>query len=64
MARDRAREPKKYAVIPGITHYGVYLQARPQATKLAIEWFDREPKDRPPHRIFGRHHFAVVLADR
>src|SRR5262249_10930572 len=26
-AYDLAREPKKYVVLPGITHYGVYLQA-------------------------------------
>ena len=44
LAFDRAREPKKYVVIPGITHYGVYLKARPQATKLAIDWFDEHLK--------------------
>jgi squalene-hopene/tetraprenyl-beta-curcumene cyclase len=44
LAYERAREPKKYVVIPGITHYGIYLQARPQATKLAIEWFDQHLK--------------------
>ena len=32
---------KKYVVIPNITHYGVYTQERPQAIKLAIEWFDQ-----------------------
>jgi uncharacterized protein len=40
LAFDRAREPKKYVVIPGITHYGIYLQAREQAIKLAVGWFD------------------------
>jgi dienelactone hydrolase len=44
LAYDRAREPKKYVVIPGITHYGVYLQARPKATELAIDWFDQHLK--------------------
>jgi predicted acyl esterase len=44
LAFDRAREPKKYVVIPGITHYGVYLQARGKATKLAIEWCDQHLK--------------------
>jgi dienelactone hydrolase len=44
LAYDRAREPKKYVVIPGITHYGIYLQAREQATKLAIGWFDEHLK--------------------
>ena len=41
LAYGRAREPKKYVVIPGISHYGIYREAREQATKLAIEWFDR-----------------------
>jgi dienelactone hydrolase len=44
LAFDRASEPKKYVVIPGITHYGVYLQARGQATKLAIDWFEEHLK--------------------
>ena len=30
--------------IPGISHYGIYGQARPQAQKLAIEWFDEQLK--------------------
>lgn len=41
---DRAREPKKYVVIPGITHYGVYTTARVEATKLEIEWYDQHLK--------------------
>ena len=32
---------KKYVSLPNITHYGVYTQERPQAIKLAIEWFDQ-----------------------
>ena len=40
LAYDRAREPKKYVVIPGIAHYGIYGEARDEANKLAIEWFD------------------------
>lgn len=32
---------KKYVSIPNITHYGVYTQERPQAIRLAIEWFDQ-----------------------
>jgi dienelactone hydrolase len=43
-AYERARGPKKLAVIPNITHYGVYAQARPQAQKLAVEWFDQHLK--------------------
>ncbi|HXF39566.1 MAG TPA: alpha/beta fold hydrolase [Blastocatellia bacterium] len=41
---DRAREPKKYVVIQGITHYGVYTTARVEATKLEIEWYDQHLK--------------------
>lgn len=41
LAYERAAEPKKYVVIPGIAHYGIYGEARDQATGLAIEWFDR-----------------------
>jgi uncharacterized protein len=41
LAYERASEPKKYVVIPGIAHYGIYTDAREQATRLAIEWFDQ-----------------------
>ena len=47
LAYERAREPKKYVVIPGITHYGIYLQAREQANTLAVDWFDEHLKKRP-----------------
>jgi uncharacterized protein len=40
LAYARAGEPKKYIVIPAIAHYGIYGQAREEATRLAIEWFD------------------------
>jgi outer membrane protein assembly factor BamB/dienelactone hydrolase len=43
-AFDRARGPKKLVTIPGITHYGIYGPARPQAQKLAIAWFDEHLK--------------------
>jgi glyoxylase-like metal-dependent hydrolase (beta-lactamase superfamily II)/dienelactone hydrolase len=43
-AYDRTRGPKKLVVIPKITHYGVYTVARPQAQKLAIEWYDQHLK--------------------
>jgi dienelactone hydrolase len=43
-AYERAREPKKYVVLAGITHYGVYTQARARATQLAVEWFDQHLK--------------------
>ena len=32
---------KKYVVIPNITHYGVYMQERGNAIKMAIDWFDQ-----------------------
>lgn len=44
LAFELAAEPKKYVVIPGIAHYGIYGEAREQATRLAIDWFDRHLK--------------------
>lgn len=44
-AHDLAKGPKKLVVIPKITHYGVYLEAREQAQKLAVEWFDKYLKN-------------------
>lgn len=38
-AHERAKGPKKLVVLPGIRHYGVYLEARRKAQELAIEWF-------------------------
>jgi dienelactone hydrolase len=32
---------KKYVVVPGITHYGIYREQRDYAIKLAIDWFDQ-----------------------
>ena len=40
LAYEHANEPKRYVVIPGISHYGVYAEARNQATRLAIDWFN------------------------
>ena len=45
LAYERAPEPKKYVVIPGIAHYGIYGEARDEATRLAIEWFDQHLKN-------------------
>jgi len=45
LAYERAADPKKYVVIPGIAHYGIYSEAREQATRMAIEWFDAHLKD-------------------
>jgi len=39
-AFERAKGPKKLVTIPGISHYGIYGKARPQAQKLAIAWFN------------------------
>jgi hypothetical protein len=41
LAYNRAAEPKRYVVISGIAHYGIYGEARDVATRLAIEWFDQ-----------------------
>lgn len=43
-AHALAKGPKKLVTIPGITHYGIYGEAREQATKLAIAWFDEHLK--------------------
>jgi dienelactone hydrolase len=45
LAYERARGPKKYVVMPGITHYGIYTTARDQAIKIEIEWFDQHLKN-------------------
>lgn len=31
---------KKLVTVPGIKHYGIYREARQQAQRMAIEWFD------------------------
>jgi pimeloyl-ACP methyl ester carboxylesterase len=40
-AHARVKGPKNLVTIPGITHYGIYFEARDRAEKLALEWFDR-----------------------
>lgn len=40
-AYQQARGPKNLVTIPGITHYGIYLEARERAQRLAVEWFDK-----------------------
>ena len=44
LAYERASDPKKYVVIQSIAHYGIYGEARGQATRLAIDWFDQHLK--------------------
>jgi dienelactone hydrolase len=41
LAYERAPQPKKYVLVPGIAHYGIYREERERAVKLAIEWFDQ-----------------------
>jgi pimeloyl-ACP methyl ester carboxylesterase len=44
-AHERAKGPKKLITIPNITHYGIYGEARDQAQKEAIAWFDEYLKE-------------------
>ncbi len=44
LAHARAKGPKRLITIPAITHYGIYREAREQALKLALEWFDQHLK--------------------
>jgi len=44
LAHSRAPEPKKLAIVPGIKHYGIYREAKKQAQKLAIAWYDEHLK--------------------
>lgn len=46
-AFEAAGEPKKVVIVPGIPHYGIYLQAREQAHRLAQEWFDEHLRGQP-----------------
>jgi pimeloyl-ACP methyl ester carboxylesterase len=41
LAHERAKGPKKLVILPGLTHYDIYLKARKEAQKLALEWFDK-----------------------
>jgi dienelactone hydrolase len=44
LAHERYNGPKDLVIVPGIAHYGIYMQAWPLAHKLALEWFDRHLK--------------------
>jgi polyvinyl alcohol dehydrogenase (cytochrome) len=50
-AYERAKGPKKLVTIPGISHYGIYREARPQAQKLAIAWYDAHLKSTEPAAV-------------
>ena len=43
-AHERAKGPKKLITIPNINHYGIYNEAREQARKEAVAWFDEHLK--------------------
>jgi dienelactone hydrolase len=40
-AYERALGPKKLVTVPNIKHYGIYYEARKEAQRLALEWFDK-----------------------
>jgi dienelactone hydrolase len=44
LAHERATGAKKLVTIKGISHYGIYKEARGQAQKEAIAWFDQHLK--------------------
>jgi uncharacterized protein len=44
LAHDRASGVKKLVTIKGIKHYGIYNEARDQAQKEAIAWFEEHLK--------------------
>jgi dienelactone hydrolase len=44
LAHKRATGTKKLVTIKGIKHYGIYKEARGQAQKEAIAWFDKHLK--------------------
>jgi dienelactone hydrolase len=43
-AFERAKGPKNMVIIPKIKHYGIYYEARLEAQKLAIQWYDKHLK--------------------
>ena len=43
-AYERAQGPKNLVTVPKITHYGIYSEARKEAQRLALEWFDKHLK--------------------
>jgi len=48
LAHERAPGVKKLVTIQGIKHYGIYREARGQAQKEAIAWFDAHLKGETP----------------
>jgi dipeptidyl aminopeptidase/acylaminoacyl peptidase len=43
-AYERVQGPKNLVTIPNITHYGIYYEARKEAQRLALEWYDKHLK--------------------
>jgi fermentation-respiration switch protein FrsA (DUF1100 family) len=43
-AHERAKGPKRLVIIPSIKHYGIYNEARAEAQRLAVEWYDAHLK--------------------
>ncbi len=43
-AHAKATGPKKLVTIPNIAHYGIYQEARQEAQRLAIQWYDEHLK--------------------
>ena len=41
LAHERAKGPKKLVILPGLKHYDIYMGARKEAQRLALEWFDK-----------------------
>ncbi len=48
LAYERSAGVKKLVTIPGIKHYGIYLEARDRAEQEAIAWFDEHLKKATP----------------
>ena len=44
LAHERAAGAKKLVTIPKIKHYGIYNEAREQAEREAIAWYDEHLK--------------------
>jgi dienelactone hydrolase len=43
-AYQRAMGPKNLVTVPNIKHYGIYYEARKEAQRLALEWYDKHLK--------------------
>jgi dienelactone hydrolase len=43
-AYNRALGPKNLVTVPKITHYGIYNEARQEAQRLALEWYEKHLK--------------------